>query len=209
MKGIQKKLSQQKDGISSFTALLMLIIIIALVYQFIAPILGYPSFTDYYKEYQENKAESINYSFDLIDTVTKQRIVPTSTKNFNSDDSNNDYDGAILYYVLDKTDSYSIKLTANLPYSITSPYTVKYITTEVRQFQDTSLDWGMEFESESNVIYETTGKFSSDEYIYNMGSEIRLNDGILYIYGNIYEVIVFSPNNEILYYFDFLIRMDD
>lgn len=211
-KGLKRKLVHNKNG-GIWTNLIMLIAIGLIIYQFIAPYVGLMSFTEFYSDYKYQQSENIQYEFKMIDSLTQNTILPTKTKFYNSTDSDNDYYmKSFQYYVLDKSDSHSLKLTTNVPYSLTAPYRVRFITKEIKQTEDVIIGpntWIMEDISADNLIYESTGKLSSDEYIYNMGSEIRYNDGIISIYGNIYTIIVLSPNNEILYEHQFVTRIDD
>lgn len=206
---IKRKIVWNENGGIGFN--LLLIIVIGLIaFQFIAPYINMKSFSDYYADYNSDEIENLTYVYELMETVTTSPV-SHSTKTF--DDDNSDYKGAVDYYNLDKATSYSIKITTNIPFAISNTYRVRIITKEIKQYEDIDIylnsHWGIEYITGDNLIYESTGKLTTNDYIYNMGSEIRLNDGILYIYGNIYTMVVLSPNNEILYLEDFVIRMDD
>lgn len=205
---LQKRLYKNNEGITTFNLIIGVAIIGFIIWQFVFPIFGYESLFESYETYVDEQAENLSYNFNIIDSISNGVILPTDTHNFDSTD--NDFEGAILFYDLDKTDAVSIRLITNIPYSLTNPYHIRFIHRECRyQYNIGELDDNFEFLTSENIVLDKTGKLGTDNYIYNLGSELKLNDGIAWVYGNYYEIIVLSPNSEILYQNEFLLRMDE
>lgn len=204
---LKRKLNQDKNAVSSITYIFVIGILIVLGLQYVAPYFGYQSLTEYWNEYQDTKSENIWYAFEIENRNTNNPVSAYSSKSFTE---SGDFEGSILYYVLDKTESYRIHFSSNVPYSLTQPYSIRFFVKDVKQTTlNAGSTWSLDYLTDNNMIYQSGGKLTSNDYYYNMGSEIRLNDGTWVIYGSMYTLTVISPDNEVLYEKQFLIRMDE